>query len=167
MPLLEELAFAVRQRRQDVGWSQQELAEAAGLSRATVNALESGKLGDLSAKRVERLANELGLAVGLVGARRAKEHSALEAAARTASVSYATELPAGLLLEALRDATVAPGFVPHLRTLLQEAPVALLAGIADELAEKHGIERPLAWRRMRSLAAALKCDRALWRASPT
>lgn len=167
MPLLTELATAVRQRRQDMGLSQQQLADLVALSRATVNELETGRLKDLSAHRIERLANELGFAVGLVGTRRPKDKSALEAAARVASVPYTAELPVATLFDAMRDGAVPPGYIPHLRTLLQEAPVAILADIAEELERSHGIPRPDTWKRMRTLAGVLKCDRPLWRSMPT
>src|SRR5689334_21542106 len=101
MPLLRELGTAVQLRRQEMGLSQQQLAELVELSRATVNELETGRLKDLSSGRIERLANELGFAVGLVGTRRPKDRSAVETAARIASVPYAHELPAADLAEAL------------------------------------------------------------------
>jgi transcriptional regulator with XRE-family HTH domain len=167
MPLLKELGTAVRQRRQDMGLSQQQLAGLVELSRATINALELGKLKDLSSNRIERLANELGFAVGLVGARAPKSKSALEAAARTASVPYATELPASVLFDSIKDGVVPPGYIPHLRTLLQEAPVAILADLADELQQSHDVPRSETWKRMRMLAGVLKCDRRLWQSLPT
>lgn len=34
---------AVRERRMDAGWTQQDLAERLGVSRQTVNAIETGK----------------------------------------------------------------------------------------------------------------------------
>ena len=43
-----------------MGLSQERLAELAGLSRATINALEAGRLDNLSLTRAERLANTLG-----------------------------------------------------------------------------------------------------------
>jgi len=162
MPLLRELGTAVRQRRQEMGLTQQQLADLVELSRATVNELETGKLKDLSSNRIERIANELGFAVGVVGTRHAKGKSALEAAARVASVSYTAELPAGILLESFRDGVVPPGYIPHLRALLQEAPVAILADIADELQQRHKVPKADTWKRMRMLAGALKCDRRLW-----
>jgi transcriptional regulator with XRE-family HTH domain len=116
MALLKELGTAVRQRRQEIGLSQQQLADLVELSRATVNELETGRLKDLSSHRIERVANELGFAVGLVGTRRSPDKSALEAAARVASVPYASELPASTLLESIRDGAVPPGYIPHLRT---------------------------------------------------
>ena len=167
MPLLTELGMAVRQRRREMGLSQQQLADLVDLSRATVNELENGKLKDLSSHRIERLANELGFAVGLVGTRRPKDKSALEAAARIASVPYTTELPASVLLDSVKDGVVPPGYIPHLRTLLQEAPVATLADLADELQRLHDIARLDTWKRMRVLAGVLKCDRRLWQGART
>jgi transcriptional regulator with XRE-family HTH domain len=167
MPLLKELATAVRQRRQEMGLSQQQLAELVELSRATVNELETGRLKDLSSNRIERLANELGFAVGLVGTRRPKDKSALEAAARVASVPYATELPASVLFDSFKDGVVPPGYIPHLRTLLQEAPVAILADIADELQQVHKVPKSDTWKRMRMLAGVLKSNRRLWQSLST
>lgn len=167
MPLLRELGTAVRQRRQEMGLSQQQLADLVDLSRATVNELETGRLKDLSSGRIERLANELGFAVGLVGTRRPRDRSAIDTAARIASVPYANELPAADLAEALRDGAVPPGYIPHLRTLLQEAPVAVLADVADELDRLHGIPKADSWKRMRLLAGVLKSDRRLWQGMPT
>ena len=91
----------------------------------------------------------------------------MEAAARIASVPYATELPAAVLLESLRGGIVAPGFIPHLRTLLQEAPVSILADIAEELLRTRDIPRADTWKRMRMLASVLKCHRPLWDNLPT
>jgi transcriptional regulator with XRE-family HTH domain len=167
MPLLRELGTAVRQRRQEMGLSQEQLARLVDLSRATISELENGKLKDLGSNRVERLANELGFAVGLVGTRRPKDKSALEAAARVASVPYATELPASVLLESVREGVVPPGYIPHLRTLLQEAPVAILADLAEELHRSEKVPRSDTWKRLRMLAGVLKCDRRLWHDRPT
>ena len=167
MALLKELGGAVRQRRQDMGLSQQQLAGLVELSRATVNELETGKLKDLSSNRIERLANALGLAVGLVGTRCRKDRSAFEAAARVASVPYTTELPATILIDSIKDGAVPPGYIPHLRTLLQEAPIAMLADIADDLQQSHDVPKPDTWRRMRMLASVLQCDRPLWQSQST
>ena len=167
MPLLRELGTAVRQRRQELGMSQQQLADLVELSRVTVNHLETGKLEDLGSNRVERIANELGFALGLVGTRRPKGKGALEAAARIASVPYKTQVPADVLLDSIRNGVVAPGYIPHLRTLLQEAPVAVLADIVDELLQVHNVPKPDTWKRIRALAHVLNCNRRLWQSLPT
>jgi transcriptional regulator with XRE-family HTH domain len=168
MALLKELGTAVRRRRQDMGLSQQQLADLVELSRATVTGLETGKLKDLSSSRIERLANALGFAVGVTGTRRPKDdRSAFDAAARIASVPYTNALPASVLADSLKAGTVAPGYIPHLRTLLEEAPVAILADIADALERSDGIPQAQTWRRMRMLAGVLKSGRRLWQSQST
>jgi transcriptional regulator with XRE-family HTH domain len=167
MPLLRELGAAVRQRRKEIGLNQQETAELADLSRATINELETGRLKDLSANRIERLANELGFAVGVVGTRKPKDRSALQAAARVASVPYTSELPPAVLEDCVQSGSVPPGYIPHLRTLLQEAPVAILADIADELEAKRKVPKQDTWKHMRLLARVLQCDRRLWQSPST
>ncbi len=162
MPLLQELGTATRRRRQEMGLSQQQLADLVELSRTTVNELETGKLKDLSSHRVERLANELGFAVGLVGSRNPKGKRSLEAAARVASVPYTSQLPPAVLRDSLKNGVVPPSYIPHLRSLLQEAPVAMLADIADELQQLHNVPKPDTWKCMRMLASVLKCERPLW-----
>lgn len=150
-----------------MGLSQEAAAALAGLSRVTVNQLENGTLHNLSSTRIEQLANEFGFAIGLVGTRRPPGKSALEAAARVASVPYANELPVAVLAQSIRDGAVAPAYVPHLRTLLQEAPVAILADVVDELEREQEAPRRETWKRMRILAHALRCDRRLWQSTPT
>jgi transcriptional regulator with XRE-family HTH domain len=167
MPLLRELGTAARQRRREMGLSQQQLAVLTDLSRATINALESGKLNELGSARIERLANELGFSVGLVGTRRPKDKSALETAARVASVPYTAVLPPSVLLDSIKQGVVPPAYIPHLRGLLQEAPVAVLADLAEELQQSHGVPKQDTWNHMRLLAGVLKCDRRLWQNQPT
>jgi transcriptional regulator with XRE-family HTH domain len=162
MPLLREIGTAVRQRRREIGLSQQQLAQLAELSRATVNDLETGRLKDLSSRRIERLANELGFAVGVVGTRKGKSERPLQVAARIASVPYGRELPGPVLEDTLRKGVVPPAYIPQVRTLLQEAPVAVLADVAAELEEHHDIPARDTWGHMRALARALDCDRPLW-----
>lgn len=167
MPLLKELGTAVRQRRQEIGLSQQRVADLADLSRATINELETGRLQDLSAHRAERLANELGFALGLIRARRDEARSVFESAGRVASVPYRLELPADVLRDCVRQGTVPPGYIPQLRTLLQESPVAMLADMAEELERTHKIPRQDTWKRLRMLGAVLKADRRLWQSLPS
>ncbi len=64
MAVLSELSNFVKSQRSEMGLSQERLGELAGLSRATINALETGKLVNLSLVRAERLANVLGYGLG-------------------------------------------------------------------------------------------------------
>jgi transcriptional regulator with XRE-family HTH domain len=167
MPLLQELAAAVRQRRQEIGLSQEALARLSGLSRTTIVNLENGTLKNLASTRIEALANGLGFAVGLLGPDPSPGGDAITAAARVASVPYRKQLPPDVLRDALVNGIVPPGFIPQMRTLLQEAPVATLATVADELEHDAKVPKPATWARMRALAGVLKCERPIWNTEST
>jgi transcriptional regulator with XRE-family HTH domain len=166
MSALNELGIAVRARRSDMGLTQAALAKLTGLSRATVNQLETGMIGDLSLKRAAKLLETLGLSMVIdpmpVKRQAASRRLPLEIAAGTASVSYRVPLNPEQLRQALTGSAVPKGFTPHVHALLDEAPVALLASVADQLHEEAGIEPAQAWKRMRELAKALKSRRPLW-----
>ena len=165
---MTEFSSAVRTRRADMGLTQTALAVLSGLSRATINQLENGTLQDLSLTRVARLLGVLGLSVH-VTAPRAKSHrlsapqrSALDLAAATASVSYRTTISEEQLREVFRSKVAPDELRPHLSTLLDEAPMSLLASAVEELHAELGVERTQIWKQMRDLARQLKTSRPLW-----
>jgi transcriptional regulator with XRE-family HTH domain len=55
-----ELGQAFAKLRREQGASQQQVADAVGISRATINAFETGRAGDVGLKKVLRLADYLG-----------------------------------------------------------------------------------------------------------
>jgi hypothetical protein len=79
------------------------------------------------------------------------------------SVSYKTPISATQLREAFNSGTPAPEFFPHAYTLLDEAPVSLLASVVEQLHQEEGVERAQVWKRMRELAYRLKISREIWR----
>jgi transcriptional regulator with XRE-family HTH domain len=149
-----------------MGLSQERLAQLAGLSRATINNLETGKLTNLSLTRAERLANLLGYGLGMTGVKKPKTDGAtggaLETAARSASVSYADPLPLGTLRHALLTGTVPPNYIAQLRALLDEAPLNVLSAVVAQLELESGASRKATWQKMRQLAAAVACTRDIW-----
>jgi len=164
-----ELSSAVKARRSDMGLSQTTLAKLSGLSRATVNQVETGAIKDLSLTRAEKLLGVLGLSVTISAARSNRRNfgesqtPALDIAARTASVGYRVPMRADHLREALRKDESPPGFAPHLHMLLDEAPVSLLAAVVEQMHDEEGIDRTLLWQRMRALARRLESTRDIWR----
>lgn len=165
MSILNELSAAVKRQRREIGLSQERLAQLAGLSRATINELETGKLGNLSLSRAERLANELGLGLGVTGGRRPKagdSGSSLETAARAASVSYAEAIPVTTLRKSLLTGVVAPKFIAQTRAFFEEAPLNAISSVAAELAQESGTTPKAVWQTMRQLALALACRRSIW-----
>ena len=164
MPILNELSTLVKRRRAEMGLTQERLAELAGLSRLTVNQLETGKLANLSLTNAEQLANVLGLGLGVTGAQRLRDGTsdALETAARTASVSYGEPIPAQTLRAAFLKGIVPPDYIAQLRTLLDEAPVGVLSAVATQLEREDGVRARATWQRMRQLASVLGCTRPIW-----
>lgn len=142
-----------------MGLTQTTLAKLSGLSRATVNQLENGVIKDLSLTRAAKLLGALGLSVTVAAPRPKKlpnsnaKSSALDLAARTASQLH----------DALTSDAMPARLSPHMYTLLEEAPVSLLASVVEELHGESGLERPQVWKKMRELARQLKSSRELWR----
>ncbi len=164
MPILNELSLLVRRQRAEMGLTQKQLAALSGLSRVTINQLETGRIANLSLVNAEQLANVLGYGLGVLGVRRVRDDlsRALDVAARTASVSYGDAIPADTLRSALLQGVVAPSYIPHLRSLLDEAPVGVLSDVALQLEREDGAPAKVTWQKMRGLATALGCTRDLW-----
>jgi transcriptional regulator with XRE-family HTH domain len=166
MPLLSELSSAVRERRAEMGLSQHALAELAGLSRTTISDLEQGKLGNLALSRAEKLLNVLGMSIevspGHKSSGRTTRHSAVDDAARTASVSYRKALPPEVLRQSLLTGETPAGYSAQIRALLDEAPVSVLSSVAHQLEREAHLPARIVWQNMRTLAARLQCARDIW-----
>jgi DNA-binding XRE family transcriptional regulator len=170
MTALQELGNSVRQRRTDMAMTQAAVARLSGLSRATINQIENGAICDLSLSRTARLLDVVGLKVVVSPAREreapATQHppprSALALAAQTASVSYRVALSAAQVRTVFCTGEIEPEFLPHLFSLLEEAPVALLARVVEALHAQDGVTHASVWQTMRQLARQLKSNRALW-----
>ncbi len=167
MPILTELGTVVKRQRSEMGLSQERLAELAGLSRATINELETGKLNNLSLTRAERLANLLGYGLGVTGVRKPRSDpaagSALEMAARSANVSYGDHIPTETVRHALLTGAIPPKYIAQLRALLDEAPLSVLSAVVAQLESENGTPRKATWQKMRQLAAAVACTRDIWK----
>lgn len=164
-----EISKTVRTRREEIGLSQKALAALSGLSRSTIHQIEAGSIKDLSLTRTAAVLEAIGLQLSITPAHPRLKPAAppsppLELAARTASVSYAQSLPPPVLADALIAGELPQGFEPHVGTLLEEAPVALLAKTVEQLHLETMVPREVIWAHMRQLATALKVTRELWRA---
>lgn len=166
MAILSELSNVVKRQRSEMGLSQERLGELAGLSRATINELETGRLGNLSLTRAERLANVLGYGLGVTGIRKPKldeqPGGALEVAARSGGISYREPIPPETLRHALVTGTIPPKQIAQLRAVLDEAPLSVLSAAVAEIELESGAPRKVTWQKMRQLAVALACTRGIW-----
>lgn len=162
MAILSELGSAVKRQRLNMGLSQERLAQLSNLSRATINELETGKISNLSLTRAEQLANVLGYGLGVIGVRRDKDENALDIASRTASVTFGEPIPPETLRASLLSGFVPPNFIPHLRALLDEAPIGVLSAVAAQLERENEVRAKSTWQKMRQLAKVLGCTRPIW-----
>lgn len=157
---LAEIGVLVRQRREELGLSQARLARLAGLSRATINQLETGAIVDLGVNKLTQLLDLLGLSL------RAEHPSTpgrgLEAISRTASVSYRQSLTPAQLSKALASGDLPSRWLPHVSTMLDEAPAKFIVAAVEEAARAQGVPTKTVWQHVLRWAQELKSPRAAW-----
>jgi len=157
---LDEIGLLVRQRREELGLSQARLARLAGLSRATINQLETGAIVDLGVSKLAQLLDLLGLSLRAehpTGPRRG-----LEAICRTASVSYRQSLTPQQLSKALASGELPPEWLPHVSTMLDEAPAKFIVAAVEEAAHARGVPARTVWQHVLRWAHELGSPRSAW-----
>lgn len=90
---------------------------------------------------------------------RPKTRTPLEVAAQSASTSYRTVLPAVVLGDALRTRKMPKDFEPHIGTLLEEAPLSMLAKVVEQIHAEDALQPEQVWSNIRTLARQLKVIR--------
>jgi transcriptional regulator with XRE-family HTH domain len=132
---IQDLGGEIRKARLARGLTQARLAEDVGLSRKTLNLLENGLVGDLGVQKVFAVLQKLGIDLAIVEARgQPRRPDFVRMACTTANVSYKSALTEDELVRALLTGKVPPRREAHIRTLLDEAPLPLLSGLAAEAA---------------------------------
>ena len=131
---IQELGQEIRRARQARGLTQAALARAAGLSRETLNLLESGLVRDLGIRKVLAVLDHLGLAIALQPIGRPRRPDFVRMACTSANVSFKTALTEHELIHALVTGKVPAKRSAHLRALLEQAPEALVRGLVQEAA---------------------------------
>jgi hypothetical protein len=164
MPLKHELSALVARRVEDMGLTPLRLAELAQVRPEIVEALLRTEGTDINIAEAEAIGNTVGLSLGVFGHRRGNDRDtqAFVFAAQTASTSYRDAVPVNEVRQTLVTGLVSREYRPHIRALLDEAPVGLLARLADEVYRESGISSQATWQIMRKLAAQLACSRSLW-----
>lgn len=158
---LREIGQRIRERRLALGLSQQRLARLAGLSRATINQLETGTLTDLGVAKLSNLMDLVGLQ--LEASSREAKHHGLNMASQTASVSYrGRRLEAEQLAQALATGHLPAQWVAHISTFLDEAPLPLVVSAVEEAANIHGVPAKRIWQHLTRWAHEFRSPRAAW-----
>lgn len=130
---LPDISAEVLRRRLAMGLTQAELAARAGLSRATVNAIENDTVPDIGARKLASLLEALGarLDVSTIPDKRSPDF--LKIAATSASVSFREPLTPSELRKILLTGRVPRRKRPHVRAVLNEAPEPLWRGLAEQV----------------------------------
>ena len=129
---LQELGFAVRQARAAQGMTQAQLARASGISRVTLNQLETGLFPDLGVRKVAALLKNLGLELAVTEpARHGPDFVGM--ASTSASVSFREPLSEEELIRILLTGKIPTNRRPHMRTLLDEASPEMMRGLLEEV----------------------------------
>lgn len=157
---LTEIGQRVRDRREALGLTQVRLAKLSGLSRVTINQLETGAIGDLGVSKLLNLLDLVGLSLD-AHARPERQH-ALRMASRTASVSYRTALSSMELARALADGALPAGITPHVATLLDEAPLPIIVSAIEEASKQEHVPPKKIWRHVIRWAHELQSTRKVW-----
>ena len=129
---LLQIGINVRERRAELGVTQEQLGRLSGISRVTINLLENGVLEDLGYKKLSSILNILG--ISMEAKDKAAHTHALQLAAQTASTSYKTVLTASILKKILRTGQAPKQFEAHIMTLLDEAPESIVLGAVKQAA---------------------------------
>jgi transcriptional regulator with XRE-family HTH domain len=157
---LADIGRLVHARRTALGLSQARLAALSGLSRATINQLETGALVDLGAAKLIALLDLVGINLD-AGTRKGQQH-ALQSVSQTASVSYRTVLEPETFAAALIDGVLPQHITPHVATLLDEAPLSLIVAAVEEVAAERHLSPKLLWKHLIAWAHALQSPREVW-----
>lgn len=129
---IQELGQEIRRARLARDLTQADLARTTGIARETLNRLERGLVPDLGLRKVLALLDHLGLSMALQHGGRPRRPNYLRMACTTANVSFKTALTEDELMRALITGKVPSGRSAHLRSMLDEAPVAMLTGLAED-----------------------------------
>jgi transcriptional regulator with XRE-family HTH domain len=157
---LKDLSSPIQARREALGLSQARLAKLCGLSRATVNQLENGTLVDLGAAKLLALLNLLGIELG--AKTKPARANALALLSQTVSVSYREPLKSAELARALVDGNLPESIIPHIATLLDDAPLPLILATLEQVARQTHTPPKMLWKHLVQWAQALQSPRAVW-----
>ncbi len=117
--------------------------------------LEGGTLSDLGVNRVGQLMAVLGLDVPAPTTENRLRKQGLKMAARTANVSYASELTAGELARVLVSGEVPATYAAQMAHLLDEAPPAMVVMAVEEAAIGAQMPPRRIWRNVAKMANTL------------
>jgi transcriptional regulator with XRE-family HTH domain len=157
---IKDIGKVVANGRVALGLTQEQLAHFSGLSRVTVNELENGTIVELGVTKVAAILAVLG--VHLTASPNKPKNNGLSIAAVTASVSYKDNISAAALMKALVTGAYPAKYLPHIATLIDEAPIQMLTTAVKEASERSGVAPKKIWQHVTQWARDLQSPRSVW-----
>lgn len=159
---LQQLGTTVRERRVELGLNQTQIAAMSGLSRTTVNLLENGSINDIGFTKIANLLSVLGIELQASNIGQKKNNSLLMAS-RSSSVSYQEPISPKELRHALTTGVVPHNKMPHIATLVDELPVALIVSAVEEAANDSDVAPKKIWGHINRWAMDFQSPRSIWK----
>ncbi len=159
---LQQLGTIVRERRVELGLNQTQIAAMSELSRTTVNLLENGSINDIGFAKIANLLSVLGIELQMSNIGQKKCNSLLMAS-RSSSVSYLETISAEELSNALTTGVVPHNKIPHIATLVDELPVALIVSAVEEAANDSDVAPKKIWGHINRWAMDFQSPRSIWK----
>ena len=143
----EELGPKIKQVRTAKKLTQEALARSTGLSRTTVNQLESGASPDIGVKKLMALLDTLGLEIGISKKPTKSAPDFVEMACLSANVSYKGKLAREELVRTLTTGKIPEDKRPQLRVVFDELPPSIFDGLVKQVAKlcaEHKLKKNVA-----------------------
>ncbi|MDN7179921.1 helix-turn-helix domain-containing protein [Caballeronia sp. SEWSISQ10-4 2] len=156
---LYEICRSVAKRRAELDLTQAQLAKLSGLSRFTVNQLETGKVKDLAINKLIPRLSVLGIELT---AKPRPNQKGLFKASVSANVSYMGKLTETQLARALTTGKIPPGCESQVSVILDEVPVPVVVKAVKEAARSSGIAPKKIWKNLATWSKDLHLYRRVW-----
>ena len=161
---VSDIGAAVRTYRKASGISQKDLAAMVGVSRATLNYLESGREIEIGAGRLLEIMEVLGieLAVG-EEVDPASDAKLVERVLKSQAGKGTKRMPLPVLVEALTSGRMPVGFEAQATAFVDQAPDDAILAAIRVTAAANEVPAKDVWKRGRALAVAAHSTRMVWR----
>lgn len=161
---VSDLGAAVRTFRKASGISQKDLAAMVGMSRATLNYLESGREIEIGAGRLLEVLEVLGVALAVDQAvNSGSDAKVVDQMLKAQAGKGAKRMPRPVLVEALATGRIPVGFEDQTAVFIEQSTDAQVLAAVRTAAAENGLPPKEVWKKCRALAKASGSKRTLWR----
>lgn len=158
-----DVGKVIRSYRKASGLSQKDLAKLGGLSRATLNYLESGRDIEVGAGKLLALLECLGIPLGLPhDVDRSHDDQVVEKAAKAINGKGRKRLTGQAVLEALATGQAPAEWQGQIGQFLEEVPEEVILAAVRSAAARSGASAKEIWKKARHLAKSMETQRGLW-----